>query len=657
MIPVTAETKTALHQAVKQVRAQISWATGADTIETITSEDKLISMKKEAEGYYCRSTLRKITVVLTGTDTNLLDRRITARVQVKTGADTWGDIPWGSFTITEAQVDEAKGTSTFVGYGGIAMLQKQEYVAGELTFPTTVAGLAEQISQKFAIEIETDMTTLPNYDAPITEDLWAKISGTTYRDILEEIAGATGTIAVIAGGNDQLDFTLPPIAAASETLTEDNLITAKLGDSWGVVNAVVLSRQPQGDNIEAVDQQSVEETGQRTDLTITNNQVLDKQRETTAQPILDAVKGWGYRNAEIKTEGHGYHEIGDRLNLTIAGTTYPTVVTKSSITIDGGIKEVLTSATPEVIPIDYAKSGGITKTVFRTELVVDKQAQQIDSIVSRQDATDAAVAEQFTQITQKLTEIVATAQASGGGNLIRNSVGFGKESDGTLTIWQYGSGATTTTVKSQSAPASLSAGAVSGHEIQMTGASAISQQVALTPGEAYTLALRAKKNTAGAVTIRVANTSNSATITLASGTAYEWQQQKVEFVPVASTNTVTITVPSGASVEITDLILTSGGAYTWRQASGEIYNTQVSLDQAGVQVRSSVYTGDYVEITPLEFSGWSNASGTMKKVFTLNRETTEVEQLEARSQIKMPPLKIVPINNSSYKGWAFVKEE
>jgi hypothetical protein len=395
----------------------------------------------------------------------------------------------------------------------------------------------------------------------------------------------------------------------------------------------------------------------RVDLVIANNEILDKQRETTAQPILNAVKGWDYRNAEIKTEGHGYHEIGDRLDLTVAGETYPVVVTKSSITIDGGIKEVLTSATPEVIPIDYAKSGGITKTVFRTELTVDKQAQQIDSIVSRQDATDAAVAEQFTQITQNLTEIVATAQASGGGNFIRNSVGFGKENDGTLTIWQYGTGATTTTVRSQSAPASLSAGAVSGHEIQMTGASEISQEIALTPGETYTLALRAKKNTTGAVTIRAANTSNSATITLASGTAYEWQQQKVEFTPTMSTNTVTVTVPSGASVEITDLILTSGGAYTWRQASGEIYNAQVSLDQAGVQVRSSVYTGDYVEITPLEFSGWSNASGTMKKVFTLNRETTEVEQLEARSQIKMPPIKIVPINNSSFKGWAFVKED
>ena len=394
----------------------------------------------------------------------------------------------------------------------------------------------------------------------------------------------------------------------------------------------------------------------RVDLVIANNEILDPQRETTAQPILDSVKGWEYRNAEIKTEGHGYHEIGDRLDISIAGNTYQTVVTKSAITVDGGIKETLTSATPEIIPINYAKSGGITKTIFRTELEVDKQEQRIDSIVSRQDATDAAVQEQFTQVTQNLTNIVATVQATGGGNLIRNSVGYGKASDGTLTIWQYGTGATTSTIRSQSSPASLNAGAVSGYEIMITGAT-ISQPVDLTPGEKYTLALRAQKGASGSATITIGNSSESKTITLEASTAYTWQRQSVDFTPTMGANTVTITAASGTTIELTDLILTTGGAITWRQASSEIYNTQVSLDQAGVQVRSSVYTGDYVEITPLEFSGWSNASGTMKKVFTLNRETTEVEQLEARSQIKMPPIKIVPINNSSYKGWAFVKED
>lgn len=990
MIPVSQTTYDALHQAVKQVRAQISWLDDQEVAHTITSDDRIISLKKEAEGYYCKSTLRKLTIQLAGTDTNILDQRITVTVQVKTGAATWGDISWGSFTVTEATIDEEKGTSTFVAYGGIAQMQALEYTPGDLTFPTTVAGLAQQIARRFGITIETatmalpteyqaveyleatgtqylqiytvadgdkltidldsqftegteasqtivasggptgswfgqhsslwsgnistipripattrlnarvkfsdtdeqritainndtgdkfldqaanpivpaplglfatgtggykckakiysavlylngieirrlipcyrrsdnkpglydtiggefytnvgtgeftvgaDLTNLPNYDAPIPEDLWAKITGTTYRDILEEIAGATGTIAVIGRGNDQLDFDLPPINAATETLTENNLITAKIGENWGWTSAVVLSRQPQGDNVEVVDTETAETrpkgknwynneptTGDmpgttattspdgwvingtcttegsrgffgtatlppgtytikveylsgsytpyapsfwlykgtgwdrpftynlgvtpaspvrtktftleetttlrladysrknstytdfamrasivqgttpiatfepfapngRVDLVIANNEILDKQRETTAQPILDAIKGWAYRNAEIKTEGHGYHEIGDRVDISVAGETYPAVVTKSTIQVDGGIKETLISATPEIVPIDYAKAGGITKTIFRTELAVDKQEQRIDAIVSRQDATDASVQEQFTQLTQDLDGFVAVVQQSGGGNLIRNSVGYGKDSSGILTIWQYGTGADENTVRSQSSPASLNAGAVSGYEIMLTGATEISQPIALTPGETYTLSARAQKAVTGSATITLGNGTNSVTLDFPDQTASAWQKKSVEFTPAEGANTLTLTSTAGTTIEITDLMLATGGKTTWRQASGEIYNTQVSLDQDGVRVSSSVHDGDYVEITPLEFAGYSNASGSVQKVFSLNRDTTVVEKLEARSQIKMPPIKIVPINNTSYQGWAFVKEE
>lgn len=697
-------------------------------------------------------------------------------------------------------------------------MQAIEYTPGDLSFPTTVAGLLQQIADKFAVEIETDMTTLPNYDAPIEEDLWAKITGTTYRDILEEIAGATGTIAVIGRGNDTLNFEMPPVSEASETLTEDNLITAKIGENWGRASAVVLSRQPQGDNVEVVDtamaalpagknqfnntaepllrnarvtpeaiatgekltanstptpgsgnyayaiyaigktnehigeyftlKTNITKSGEvmprvmigtcdtdgnnmvskkgtdsgatgeqtlswqitedqthpllivwlyldstgstqmqqgdfvefqdfqveftsdgepttyepftpngRVDLVIANNEILDPQRETTAQPILDAIKGWDYRNAEIKTEGHGYHEIGDRLDISVAGATYPTVVTKSTIQVDGGIKETLISATPETVPIDYAKAGGITKTIFRTELAVDKQEQRIDAIVSRQDTTDASVQEQFSQLTQDLDGFVATVGKSGGGNLIQNSVGYGKDTDGTLTIWQYGTGADTTTVRSQSSPASLNAGAVSGYEIMLTGATEISQPIALTPGETYTLSVRAQKAVTGSATITIGNGTNSVALDFPDQTASAWQKKSVEFTPAEGANTITLASTAGTTIEITDLMLSAGGSTTWRQGSGEIYNTQVSLDKDGVRVSSSVHDGDYVEITPLEFAGYSNASGSVQKVFSLNRDTTVVEKLEARSQIKMPPIKIVPINNTSYQGWSFVKEE
>lgn len=814
-IPVSEEIKQALQAPVKQLRSTITW-TGTDMAEhTITSEDRIVSIKKEAEGYYLASALRKITIITTGTDMDLLDQAVKVNIQVKLQDQSWGTIPWGTFQIAEAKASENKESVTFTGYGGVNRLQEREYIGGELTFPTTVSGLISEFAEATGLELGTAPDDLPNADAPIPEDLWANITGTTYRDILEELAGATGTLAVIGGGDDTLDLNPMPIAAPTDTMTDANLINFKIGPNWGPSDAVVLSRQPQGDNVELADQAYIDtqagynwiqysdtfragsvaagitatvqddgtlqvvcnqnngnwhtgwwdalngnsnggagtclgrwlsdiqpgdqftisftikklpgatgmpkiyinnslsyqamtgtigteyseiyntrtwagtnipihigwqdctgtfiiknwqlkkgsyapyepyKTNGRTDIVIANNEIVDDQRETAIIPLLAATEGLQYRDATYKTEGHGYHEIGDRIDVTIGGQTFPTIITKSVITVDGGINETLTSTTPEAIAIDYAKAGGITKTIFNTELAVDKQHQEIEAIVSRQDQTDETITENYTRLLQTINNIQATVQVSGGGNLIKNSVGFGKQSDGTLTIWQYGAGASTTTVKSQSSTASLNAGAISGHEINITGATSttISQDVQLTPGELYNLSFRIQKGAVGSATISITDGITTQTITAQDQVAYTWNQLDADFTPANGSVTITITA-NNCTAAITDLMLAQGGRTGWRQASGEIYNLQVSVDQDGVQVKSATYAGDYTAITPLEFAGYSNASGIMKKVFTINRDVTEVEKLYAKSQIKMPPMEIVPIDNANYKGWAFVQ--
>lgn len=650
-IQVDAETRAALNAPVKQLRSRVTWTGEGMDPQEITSEDRIISIKKEAEGYYFASALRKITIQTIGTSLDLLNQTVQVMIQVKKQDGTWGNIPWGSFQITEATGNEDKGTATFVGYGGIYRLQQREYVAGSLTFPATIQELAEELAIRTGLTIDTDLTTLPNYDAPVAEDLWANINGTTYRDIVEEIAGATGTLAVISGGDDGLDFEAPTTTAI-DAMDESHLITFKIKEPWGPANAVVLSRQPQGDNVEVTDQQSIEENG-RTDIVIANNEILDDQRETTAQPLLDALDGWNYYEATLKTEGHGYHEIGDRIDITIGQTTYPVMITKSVIIVDGGINETLTSTTPEKIAIDYSKSGGITKTIYNTELAVDKQNQEIEAIVSRQDQTDETITENYTRLLQTINNIEATVQVSGGGNLIKNSVGYGKQPDGTLTIWQYGAGADTTTVRSQSSTASLNAGAISAHEIDITGAT-ISQTVQLTANEPYNLSFRIQKPVVGTATVTISDGINTQTITAEDQIEYEWNSLDLDFIPATGAVEISIAT-TNCTASFTDLMLAQGGKTSWRQASGEIYNLQVSVDQEGIQVKSSTYAGDYTAITPLEFAGYSNASGTMKKVFTINRDITEVEKLSAKTQIKMPPMEIVPINNATYKGWAFVK--
>ena len=95
-------------------------------------------------------------------------------------------------------------------------------------------------------------------------------------------------------------------------------------------------------------------------------------------------------------------------------------------------------------------------------------------------------------------------------------------------------------------------------------------------------------------------------------------------------------------------------AISWSQASGEIMNTQVNINLDGVLVKSSIYQGDYTIMSPLEFAGYSNINGIITKVFTLNKDTTIVKKLEAEDEVKMLPIKIVPITEGELQGWAFV---
>lgn len=657
---------------------------------------------------------------------------------------------------------------------------------------------------------------IPNADYMLTEDLWVNINDTSVRDVLSQIAGATGTLIRAGSDGETMELVSTKVPSDSLTLTYGEMKKWKLQDYYGDVNTVVLSRQPEEDNVVVQDDTMVSSAGgdnllnpniryavgatatssavtmtfeedgvmllngtmntgnnveftgaanvlkipydktkryyayievlsgsidvQQTQIAyeckynggastyykskiitgqtqlielnnipedteylsrvrfycyvsggsqysttfnnarvrvaiytspisdyelfkpagniavkLGNNEILDDERELLAPPILESVKGLGFYTGEITTIGIGLHEVGDYLYVDDGNEPHKFLVTAVDLTIDGSIKETLKCIAPEEEDTNYAIAGSIYKSIWNTEIKVDKQGNQITSIVSRQDQTDEYVAEQFTTVYQNVENIITTVQAGGGGNLILNSVGYGKDGDGLLNFWDYGTGASASNVTSQTSPSSLSHNAVSGNEIVITGTS-ISQSVNLTANKEYTLSAIVDKPVVGGFTISLTNGRDNFSIQYPDQTGSTWERKTLTFTPTESYVVVTLTATSGTQVRITDLMLAEGTVTTWRQASGEIYNTQVAMDANGVKITSSQYAGDYVEITPLEFAGYSNVSGQQRKVFSLNRDITEVEKLKSRSEIYMPPIKVLPINNSSYQGWAFVKE-
>lgn len=391
-------------------------------------------------------------------------------------------------------------------------------------------------------------------------------------------------------------------------------------------------------------------------IKITNNEILDDDRQELITPLFNSLvkpKNIKMSEIEVSTEGHGIYEVGDVIKCEVGGNSYNLFVNEIKLDITGGLKETLVCHVPKFTETNFLTAGGIVKTLYNTEIKTDKQQQEITAIVSKQEATDKDNQTQFTQLHQDIHNITQTVQTIGGGNLIKNSVGYGKDDSGKISEWAYDKDHTTIT--SSVSQNSVALGALSGYQLNLSNGDKMSQRIAVSSGQPHTISFKAFKKATGGGVITIKNDLGSKEILLKEQIELNWDEQVLTFTPTMSWIDVEIKANANSSISITDLMLAGGDSkQPWRQASGEIYNTQVSVDARGMQVRSSVYDGDYVEITPIEFVGYSSVSGKKKRVFSLNRDITEVEKLNARTQIQMPPMKIVPIDTDNYSGWAFV---
>lgn len=372
-------------------------------------------------------------------------------------------------------------------------------------------------------------------------------------------------------------------------------------------------------------------------------------RKTDNKPgLYDAVNGGFYANAANVADDF---VVGS----DVADETTEVVITDIKLTIDGGIKETISGVAPTESTTNYALAGGITKSIYNTEIKVDKQGQEITSIVSRQDQFEDQTLENFSQVVQNISSVVTTIQTTGGGNLIHNSVGYNKEPNSSnLANWT-----STGTVTAVSSPESVSYGAISGNQVNFAASSSITQRIAVdASGGLYTLSFKAKKSATGSATVSLTNSVDNYSVTIPNGESVLWEDFDIAGVTPHDSyfDVVISTNASATDFSITDLILTVGNSRTpWVSASDEILSTHVAVDSGGVKVSSNA-TNDYVKLDELGLNGYSDASGALQNVFTINRDLTEVEKLKTRTQLEMPPLKVVPITGS-VSGWGWVKNQ
>ena len=307
MINVSDTFKEAMKKPVKTITASLV----LDDNTVITGQDKLIKITIDSSGHLFGTATSVINVELFGTDYNLVDHTfsVIAKTLVDIENDTWEEANLGLFYVDESTADFEKKTTKIKGYDLMGKLAKTPYNSGTVQFPCTVKKLINQLAERFEFTVDTNLDSLPNITYQIPEDLYAKISNCTYRDILGEIAGATATIAVFNGKT--LSFRdCKKKSDEDEIWTYDNLKTLKYKPKYGPVNSLVLARTPQEDNIATSDNDSITTNG-LTEVKLANNEILDDDRRSLIDPIFNSIKGLSYHPFETETTGLGWHKPGD----------------------------------------------------------------------------------------------------------------------------------------------------------------------------------------------------------------------------------------------------------------------------------------------------------------------------------------------------------
>lgn len=671
------------------------------------SSDVLMEVKIDAVGQMLGSGTKKATVKLLGiVDTAQVQDLFQIRLglyDIDPSVAGYNYISLGYFSIDEIDYNYDDGFTTITMYDPMWKAGNTLYTEAvgldSVTYPVSIQDFAGMVATLLNVTLHEDFADLPNADYMIQEDLYSEISTANLKNVINDIAGATGSTAHIT--DKTLHF--HNFEVEDENLTSNELKKLKIGDTYGPITSVVLSRQPQNDNIAinasapgdnivsnvdtSTNLLTIEDHGMidgnliriessitlpapltantnyyvytndeldtfalaptyedavagtnlidlatagsgeivlpalpTREIQIINNEIVDDEREILLPPLYNVLAGLDWTDVKATTVGLPWHEIGDVIQFTQGATTVKAFISEVHLVLAGGVQEQLVSTVPELAAINYAAAGGITRTIYNTEIKVDKQNQEITSVVSRQDTLEGQVNEQYSEINQDVDDVLITIQRAGGGNILYNSVGFAKESFrdvdnmsyDKLLYWTYPDPYdidVNGTATSYSSSDSQSAGGISGQVIEMTGDMMISQRVTVAAGVPLVFALRAKNTIGtGSVTITLENDTDTFTLEIDDLATYDWQEfnistdDKPYFISTEPTLLVTIQATDAQKFLFTDLRLMYGAAVQgWVQANGEILSANVQFTTDGVRVFDSVHDTE-TRMTFNEFS-------------------------------------------------------
>lgn len=389
-------------------------------IADITPED-INEIRYYFDGALYRSVMRCLEVKLKGDWTAKAKKGLLLDSLKIKATHPEGDsvtIGYGGFYIAEApEYDAAQNLTSVIAYDELYQSMRP-YTASLWQSGITVKNYLIAILNKLGINYDANSFNLmANADKVITSEKYLDIENDsteaayTYRDILDEIAKASGVTFAFKnslGGNPAKLYAIKP-TESGYVIDESNLRSVTIGAKYGPVKGVVLSREPQEDNVYYPSNLSDSQTAVKiSNVELIEDSSNDEYRKQFAKGIYDNVAGTEYYLYELDSFGIGFLNFGDIFTLKVCERTggmigdekeYKTIFMRTDMTVSQGVKEKSKLEAPQATSTDYsAAESASDKLLKKTMIKVDKQEQRITALVKESD-------DKYSEFTQTINGI------------------------------------------------------------------------------------------------------------------------------------------------------------------------------------------------------------------------------------------------------------
>ena len=345
---------------------------GVITYNNTELEEEIYSITPHYNADLLKSVMKQLDIELS-VDIPL-NTIINCQIGIKVN-NNYEMLNYGNYVVYKSEKQEDTNTYKLTCYDKMLYSMKKNEKL-EIEYPISIKDYLNAVANKIGLSVAT--TTFYNENMKIPSELYLG-QDYTYRDILDEIAQATGSI-ICLNENDEIQVKYP--TKTNDTIDEEFLkdVNVNFAERYGAINTIVLSRSGESDNVyypSPLPQNPVE-------IKIVDNQIMNfNNRSDYLQGIYNALNGLYYYINDFTSTGILYYDVGDLYNVKIGENTYQCLMLNDEVNVTTGIEELVHTDLPEKTETDYSKADKTDMRINKTYLIVDKQAQQIKGVIDQ----------------------------------------------------------------------------------------------------------------------------------------------------------------------------------------------------------------------------------------------------------------------------------